>query len=77
MKRYIEHFPDPPQPVSTTTTSPNKTKSLLLWDVIHANLFHGSSVVFAWLEEVYLESHFDLLGEGSLGEHCLDLWYNC
>lgn len=57
----------------TQDHSPNQTESFLLGDVIDANLFHGSRVVFARLEEVYLEAHFDLLGEGTLREDSLHL----
>ena len=60
--------------VSLINQLPNETESLFLWNMIDSNLF---KIIFGLSlsrpEHVYLEPDFDLLGEGALGEHGLDL----
>ena len=60
--------------LSNENPLPNETESLFLWDMIDSNLFE---IIFGLSlprpEHVYLEPNFDLLGEGALGEHGLDL----
>lgn len=59
------------------TALPNQREALLLGHVVHTYLAHfiGSNSL-AWLKEIYLESHFNLLGEGALGEDRLHLWHD-
>lgn len=56
---------------------PDETESLFLRNMIDSNLFE---IIFGLSlprpEHVYLEPDFDLLGEGALGEHGLDLGHH-
>ena len=68
------------QRVKTPTTLflarlPHKTETLFLRDMVDGDLLEQSRAVgrFPGPEHVYLESHFDLLGQRALREHGLHL----
>ena len=56
---------------------PDETETLFLRYVIDSDLFQQTGVnSLPWPEHVYLQAHFDLLGQRSLGEDSLDLGHH-
>lgn len=52
---------------------PNDRPSLLFWNVIDGDFFPGSRVVRSQFGQIYLQSNFDLLCEGTGWEYGLHL----
>ena len=56
---------------------PNEGESFLFGNVIDSDLFPRSRVVRSQFGQIYLESNFDFLSQGSGREDGLNLWDDC
>ena len=62
---------------SFASVLPDETETLFLRYVIDSDLFQQVGVnSLPWPEHVYLQAHFDLLGQRPLGEDGLDLGHH-